>query len=107
MAICRGSTPSSLVLIFSLIVYRQFHLQFFLFEALFRFYTSGALFDKLGPFIMEPHKRAKYSKSLDPDEIEKVLLDEDSDEEGAVCVHCKSKHGPHCISAGNVTLVCA
>ena len=81
MAICRGSTPSSLVLIFFLIVYRQFHLQFFLFEALFRFYTSGALFDKLGPFIMEPHKRAKYSKSLDPDEIEEVLLDEDSDEE--------------------------
>ena len=35
----------------------------------------------LGPFIMEPHKRAKYSKSLDPDEIEEVLMDEDSDEE--------------------------
>ena len=30
---------------------------------------------------MEPHKRAKYSKSIDPDEIEEVLLDEDSDEE--------------------------
>ena len=30
---------------------------------------------------METHKRAKYSKSLDPDEIEEVLLDEDSDEE--------------------------
>ena len=30
---------------------------------------------------MEPHKRAKYSKSLDPDEIEEVLMDEDSDEE--------------------------
>ena len=30
---------------------------------------------------MEPHKRAKYSKSLDPDEIEAVLMDEDSDEE--------------------------
>jgi len=30
---------------------------------------------------MEPYKRAKYSKSLDPDEIEEVLLDEDSDEE--------------------------
>ena len=29
---------------------------------------------------MEPHKWAKDSKSLDPDEIE-VLLDEDSDEE--------------------------
>ena len=35
----------------------------------------------LGPFIMEPHKRAKYSKSLDPDEIEEVLMDEESDEE--------------------------
>jgi len=30
---------------------------------------------------MEPHKWAKYSNSLDPDEIEEVLLDEDSDEE--------------------------
>ena len=30
---------------------------------------------------MEPHKRAKHSKSLDPDEIEEVLMDEDSDEE--------------------------
>jgi len=30
---------------------------------------------------MEPHKRAKYSKSLDPDEIEDVLMDEESDEE--------------------------
>ena len=30
---------------------------------------------------MEPHKRAKYSKSLDPYEIEEVLMDEDSDEE--------------------------
>src|SRR5215469_14629545 len=30
---------------------------------------------------MEPHKRAKYSKSLDPDEIEEVLMDEESDEE--------------------------
>ena len=29
---------------------------------------------------MEPHKRAKHSKSLDPDEIEEVLMDEDSDE---------------------------
>jgi hypothetical protein len=26
---------------------------------------------------MEPHKRAKYSKSLDPDEIEEVLMDEE------------------------------
>jgi hypothetical protein len=30
---------------------------------------------------MEPQKRAKYSKSLDPDEIGEVLTDEESDEE--------------------------
>ena len=30
---------------------------------------------------MEPHKRAKYSKSLYPDEIEEVLMDDESDEE--------------------------
>jgi len=30
---------------------------------------------------MESHKRAKYSKSLDSDEIEEVLMDEESDEE--------------------------
>jgi len=30
---------------------------------------------------MEPHKRANYSKSLNPDEIEEVLMDEKSDEE--------------------------
>ena len=30
---------------------------------------------------MEPQKRAKYSKSLNPDEIEEVLTDEESDEE--------------------------
>jgi len=30
---------------------------------------------------MEPQRRAKYSKSLDPDEIEEVLMDEESDEE--------------------------
>ena len=30
---------------------------------------------------MEPHKRAKYSKSLDPDETEEVLMDEESYEE--------------------------
>ena len=29
---------------------------------------------------MEPQKRAKCSKSLEPDEIEKVLMDEESDE---------------------------
>ena len=30
---------------------------------------------------MEPQKRAKHSKSLDPNEIEEVLMDEESDEE--------------------------
>jgi hypothetical protein len=30
---------------------------------------------------MEPHKRAKYSKSLDPDEIEEVLMDKESNGE--------------------------
>ena len=30
---------------------------------------------------MEPQKRAKTSKTLDPDEIEEVLMDEESDEE--------------------------
>ena len=30
---------------------------------------------------MEPHKRAKYSKSCEPDEIEEVLMDDESDEE--------------------------
>ena len=30
---------------------------------------------------MELHKQAKFSKSLDPDEIEEVLMDEESDEE--------------------------
>ena len=30
---------------------------------------------------MEPHKRAKYSKPRDPEEIEEVLMDEESDEE--------------------------
>jgi hypothetical protein len=30
---------------------------------------------------LEPHKRAKYPKSLDPNEIEEVLMDEDSDGE--------------------------
>jgi hypothetical protein len=30
---------------------------------------------------MEPHKQAKNSKSLDPYEIEEVLMDEESDEE--------------------------
>jgi hypothetical protein len=30
---------------------------------------------------MELHKQAKHSKSLDPDEIGEVLMDEESDEE--------------------------
>jgi hypothetical protein len=30
---------------------------------------------------MEPHKEAKYSKSLDPEETEKVLMDDESDVE--------------------------
>ena len=30
---------------------------------------------------METHKRTKCSKSLDPDEIEEVMMDEESDEE--------------------------
>ena len=30
---------------------------------------------------MEPQKRIKYSKPLEPDEIEEVLMDEESDEE--------------------------
>jgi len=33
---------------------------------------------------MEPHKRAKYSKSLDPDEIEVVLLDEELEDRDEV-----------------------
>jgi hypothetical protein len=35
----------------------------------------------LGPFEIDPQKRDKYSKSLEPDEIEEVLMDEESDEE--------------------------
>jgi hypothetical protein len=35
----------------------------------------------LGPFEIKHHKRAKYSKSLDSDGIEEVLMDEESDEE--------------------------
>jgi hypothetical protein len=30
---------------------------------------------------MGSHKRAKYSKSLDPDEIKEVLMDEGSEDE--------------------------
>jgi len=30
---------------------------------------------------MEPHKRAKYSKSLNSDKIEEILINEESDEE--------------------------
>jgi hypothetical protein len=35
----------------------------------------------LGPSELKLHKKAKYLKSLDPNEIEEVLLDENSDEE--------------------------
>jgi hypothetical protein len=35
----------------------------------------------LGHFKIEPHKRAKNSKSLNPDEIEELMMDEKSDEE--------------------------
>jgi hypothetical protein len=30
---------------------------------------------------MKPHKLAKYSKSLNPDKVEDILMDEESDEE--------------------------
>jgi hypothetical protein len=30
---------------------------------------------------MEPHKQAKYSKSFDPEGIDEVLMDDESDEE--------------------------
>jgi len=33
---------------------------------------------------MEPHKQAKYSKSLDPDEIEEVLMDEELEDRDEV-----------------------
>ena len=33
---------------------------------------------------MEPHKRAKYSKSLDPDKIEEVLMDEELEDRDEV-----------------------
>ena len=33
---------------------------------------------------MEPHKQAKYSKSLHPDEIEEVLMDEELEERDKV-----------------------
>ena len=33
---------------------------------------------------MEPHKRAKYSKSLDPDEIEEVWMDEELEDRDEV-----------------------
>lgn len=32
------------------------------------------------PFEIEPRKRAKYSKSLEPDEIEEVPMDEELEE---------------------------
>ena len=33
---------------------------------------------------MEPHKQAKYSKSLDPDETEEVLMDEELEDRDEV-----------------------
>jgi len=33
---------------------------------------------------MEPHKRAKYSKSLNPEEIEEVLMDEELEDRDKV-----------------------
>ena len=44
------------------------------------FIVIVAYFIYLGSFKMAPQKRAKHSKSLDPDEIE-VLMDEESDAE--------------------------
>jgi hypothetical protein len=31
----------------------------------------------LGPYKIDTHKRAKYSKSFEPDETEEVLMDEE------------------------------
>jgi hypothetical protein len=39
---------------------------------------------------MESHKQATYSKSLDPDETEEVLMDEESDEVVEPCVQSSS-----------------
>jgi hypothetical protein len=54
----------------------------------------------MGLFELEPYKRAKYSKSLDPDEMEEVLVYKDSNEEleerGKVmeaCVHSERGSG--------------
>jgi hypothetical protein len=49
-----------------------------------KFYISGELpitfiySVYLGPLEMEPQMRAGYSKPLEPDEIEEVLMDEES-----------------------------
>ena len=51
------------------------------FRQVVSFIVIVAYFIYLGSFKMEPQKRAKHSKSLDPDEIEEVLMDEESDEE--------------------------
>ena len=51
------------------------------FRQVVRFIVIVAYFIYLGSFKMEPQKWAKHSKSLNPDEIEEVLMDEESDEE--------------------------
>ena len=45
------------------------------------FIVIVAYFIYLGSFKTEPQKRAKHSKSLDPDEIEEVLMDEELEDE--------------------------
>ena len=40
------------------------------------------------PFEMEAHKRGKCSKSLDPDEIEEVLMDEELEDRDEVVEPC-------------------
>jgi hypothetical protein len=76
------------VLIFFLSVDRQsfiwitFALKNYLdFRQVEPFIVIVAYFIYLGSFKMGPQKRAKHSKSLDPDEIEEVLMNEESDEE--------------------------
>jgi hypothetical protein len=36
---------------------------------------------------MEPQKRARYSKFLDADELEEIMMEEESDEELYICLH--------------------
>jgi hypothetical protein len=76
------------VLIFFLSVDRQsfisitFALTNYLdFRQVVPFIVIVAYFIYLGSFKMEPQKRAKHSKSLDPDEIEEVLMDEELEDE--------------------------